>query len=140
MRLLTVPQPMAAVLTAPGLHGKPVVNRRFTASYTGPVVLVAGDVNRAALHDPLVASTLTDSGLDLDQLPGRGRALAVAILLDCHLAAGACCAPWGNTSPSWWHLVLHEIRPLVRQPLLQARPALTALSGKEYAEVLTSLV
>lgn len=139
MRLLTVPQPMAAVLAAPGLHGRPVVDRRFTADYRGRIVLVAGDLDRSVMGDPLVRSTLADSGLDVDTLPRRGTAVALATLIDCHQAAGACCAPWGTTYAAFFHLVLDDIRPLTRSLQLPARPGLTPLDGKEHAAVVTAL-
>lgn len=138
MRLLTVPQPTASVLAVPGLHGRPVINRRFAASYTGPVVLVAGYLDRSQLRDPLVSSTLADSGLTADTLPTEA-AIAAAILIGCHRADGACCAPWGVTSASYFHLVLDEVRPLRDPVKLPLRPGLTPLDAKEHARVLTAL-
>lgn len=137
MRLLTVPQPMATVLAMPTLHGRPVVNRRFPASYRGPLVLVAGVLDRSALRDVLLASTLADSGLDPGDLPTL-RAVAVAMLVDCHQAAGACCAPWGSTSASFFHLVLDDVRALRETAALPARPGLSELDAKERAAVLTA--
>ena len=140
MRLLTVPQPMGTVLAVPGLHGKPVINRRFpvTERNLGPVVLVAGYLERSSLLDPLVVSTLADSGHTVDDLPTEA-AIAVAVLIDCHQAAGACCAPWGTTSASFFHLVLDEVRPLREPVRLPLRPGLSALDPKERAKVLTAL-
>lgn len=139
MRLLTVPQPTAALLAVPGLHGRPVVNRRFPASYQGRLVIVAGELDRSLLADPLLKSTLVDSGVDIEQLP-RLTPVAVATLVDCHQAAGACCAPWGTTSSSFFHLVLDDVRPLARRPRgLTARPGLSELDAKQRAEVLTCL-
>jgi hypothetical protein len=140
MRLLTVPQPMGTVLSRPGLHGQPVLNRRFpvTSRNLGPVVLVAGYLDRSSMADPLVSSTLADAGLAPEQLPTEA-AVAVAVLVDCHQAAGACCAPWGSTSASFFHLVLDDIRPLRAPVRLPLRPGLSELDAKEHAAVLTAL-
>lgn len=140
MRLLTVPQPMGTVLSTPGLHGRPVLSRRFpvTARNYGPVVLVAGYLDRSQLLDPLVVSTLADSGLRADDLPTEA-AIAVAVLVDCHQAAGACCAPWGTTSSSFFHLELEDVRPLREPVRLPMRAGLTPLDAKERARVLTAL-
>lgn len=139
MRLLTVPQPMATVLSAPGLHGRPVVNRRFPAPYRGRLVIVAGGLDYSVTADPLLRSTLTDSGLTLDTLPTYA-AVAVATLTDAHQAAGACCAPWGSTSPSWFHLVLDDVEALVAPVRgMSARPGMPEVTPKEHAAVLAAL-
>jgi hypothetical protein len=141
MRLLTVPQPRLAVLTVPRPMGKPVIDRRFpvTARNLGPVVLVAGELDRTQLIDPFLASTLDDAGLTPDELPTGGIATARAILVDCHQAAGACCAPWGTSDRSFFHLVLDDVRPLATPVTLPLRPGLTRLDAKEHAKVLTAL-
>lgn len=136
MRLLTVPQPMGTVLSTPGLHGRPVLNRRFPASYRGRLVLVAGYVDRSSMLDPMVRAMLADA--DPAELPTEA-AIAVATLVDCHQAAGACCAPWGTTSSAFFHLVLDEIRALRTPVRLPLRPGLSELDAKEHAAVLTAL-
>lgn len=129
---------MASIVAAPGqFHGVRVVNRRFPASYRGRLVIVAGRVDRSFLRDPLVASTLTDSGLDVDQLPVE-HALGFAELIDCHPAAGACCAPWGNTSSSWFHLVLDGIRALATPVRMSIRPGLPEPTRREHNELLAA--
>lgn len=139
MRLLTVPQPTAAALSAPRLHGRPVVNRRFSAEYRGRLVLVGGHLDRSLLQDPLLVSTLADSNVDVNDLPRAGTAVALATLIDSHLSAGACCAPWGTTSPAFFHLVLDDVRPLTGAVGLPLRPGLSPLDPKEHAAVLTAL-
>lgn len=141
MRLLTVPQPTGTILSLPGnFHGKRVLNRRFpvTERSYGPVVLVAGYLEPSSLADPLVRSTLAAAGLRADDVPTEA-AIAVAVIVDCHQAAGACCAPWGTTSSSFFHLELDDIRPLRVPVKLPMRAGLTPLDAKERARVLTAL-
>lgn len=140
MRLLTVAQPTAALLTVDNLVGHPVVNRRFpvTDRSFGPIVVVAGPLDRSLLSDPMLCSFIVDSDLHVDDLPTSG-AVALATLIDAHPSAGACCAPWGTLAPSWFHLVLDDVRPLARPVKLPGRPGLTALDPKEHAAVLTAL-
>lgn len=139
MRLLTVPQPTASVLAVPGLHGIPVVNRRFLSPYRGRLIIVAGGLDYSVTGDPLLRSTLADSGLDVDTLPTYA-AVAVATLADSHPAAGACCAPWGSTSPSFFHLVLANVQALTRPVRgMSARPGMPEATPREYAEVVTCL-
>lgn len=140
MRLLTVAQPTAALLTVDNLVGHPVVNRRFpvTDRNFGPVVLVAGPLDRSLLGDAMLRSFIADSGQDIEELPTSG-AVALATLVDAHPSAGACCAPWGTLAPAWFHLVLDDIRPLTRRARIPGRPGLSALDAKERAEVLTCL-
>lgn len=141
MRLLTVPQPTGTILSLPGnFHGRRVVNRRFAVSDRkyGPVVLVAGYLDPGSQDDPLVRSTLTAAGLAAKDVPTEA-AIAVAVLVDCHQANGACCAPWGSTSSSFFHLELEDIRPLREPVKLPLRAGLTPLDAKEHARVLTAL-
>lgn len=139
MRLLTVPQPRLAVLTVPRPIGKPVIDRRFPASYRGRLVLVAGELDRSQLIDPFLVSILDDAGLAAEELPTGGRAVALATLVDCHPAAGACCAPWGTSDRAFFHLVLDDVTPITGPLRLPLRPGLTRLDAKEHAKVLTAL-
>lgn len=138
MRLLAVPQPLATILTSTRLHGRPVISRRFPASYRGRLALVAGALDRSALADALVASSLVDDGYgDPDELP-YGRALALATLVDCHPGNGACCAPWGESGVGWFHLVLDDIRPFDDPPKMPVRPGLGEPSNREHNALLAA--
>jgi hypothetical protein len=134
---------MATVLSVPGLHGRPVVNRRFPVSYRGRLVIVAGGLDYSVTADPLLRSTLADSGLDIEQLPTYA-AIAVATLVDSHQSGGlpgcpASCVPWGSTSSSFFHLVLDDVRALAR-PIRgwSARPGMPEATAKEHDAVLAA--
>lgn len=134
-----MPQPWASLMSLPGhLHGKRVDSRRWPTPYRGRLVIAADGTDHSVLADPLVASTLSDSGLDAADLPRWG-ALSMVTLVDCHQAIGACCAPWGRTTGSWFHLVLEDPVPLRRPARVSTRPGLRLLEAWEQAEVLTSV-
>lgn len=134
-----MPQPWASLMSLPGdLHGRRVESRRWPTDYRGRLVLAADGTDHSVLADPLVASTLADSGLEVAELPRWG-AVAMATLTDCHPADGACCAPWGKVGRPWFHLVLADVVPLTRPARVSTRPGLRKLEAWEQAEVLTSL-
>jgi hypothetical protein len=130
---------MAAVLTVGGGHGRPVVNRRFPATYRGPLAILAGGLDYSVTGDRLLVSTLADAGLQVDTLPTYA-VIARAELVDSHRAAGPCCRPWGSTSPSYFHLVLADVRAL-SEPVrgFVPRPGMPEPTTREHNAILAVL-
>ena len=128
IKAITVRQPWASCIAHLGPSGKRVENRGRPTSHRGPV----------AIHAGKTADLLADTDPRVTHLFGRdprvgmpvGAVIAVAQLVDCHQAAGRCCAPWGEAHymtggkmlPAF-HLVLADVRRLDRP--VPARGALS---------------
>lgn len=93
MRAITIQQPWAGA-AAEGI--KPVDNRARGTTYRGPLAIHAS----RRPSDEAIAEVLRITGRTWDDVGSAsaqfGVVLAVVDLVDCHRAAGGCCAPWGH--------------------------------------------
>lgn len=109
--------------------GKSTENRTRPTSYRGPLAIHVGlGWDAASAASPLIqqawarwASSVPlhpGPGIEYSGYPGRltkgglwlnpGDIIAVAVLVDCHLAAG-CCEPWGEAE-GVYHLTFESVR------------------------------
>ena len=130
MRVLSIRQPWAWCIAS---STKRIENRSRFFRYRGPLAIHAGlTVDDWALeHAPPVLDAIRDwrrrhPGERL-QMP-TGGIVAVAELVDCHVAAG-CCAPWGE--PLIHHLRLEGVRALKTPVPLRGRLGLFRLDDDE---------
>lgn len=101
---ITIRQPWAYAITC----GKNVENRSRPTSYRGPVAIHAGKtLDRDAMHDYRVVAA---GARDRVGALVFGAVIAVADLVDCHLADTCTregCRVWGD--PTGYHLVLADV-------------------------------
>lgn len=109
MKALTVRQPWAGLI-ADGY--KTVENRVGGTSYRGPLAIHAARAySEDGSHDVRVRALLGHRPLERDYDAGQmGAVIAVANLVDVHVASGSCCGPWGDYGPRTRHLVLKDVR------------------------------
>lgn len=129
MRAITVKQPWASAIA----HGhKLIENRSQQFAYRGPLAIQAGvswsehgardERVVRAFYPFLYVSERVAERVDWashhDLFPTRA-IIAVAELVDCHMARGGCCGPWGDRdyvtlagSKVATHLVLADVRRL----------------------------
>lgn len=101
MRALTLYQPWASGIV---YAGKDVENRVWSTSYTGPVMIHAGQrTDRAAM---------ADSPDDLPRKKVYGAVIGVALLIGAHYCDGKCSPQWAD--PDRWHLELSAPHALIR--------------------------
>ncbi|MFJ5680291.1 hypothetical protein [Streptomyces sp. NPDC093097] len=116
IRGITIRQPWASCI----LVGKNTENRPKRWPWRGWLLIHAGmkKPDRAALRDPLVATTIHGRELPL------GAVIGVARLIDCHSDQGPrrCTSPWAQRDAH--HLVLTDV-----QELALPVPATGALSA-----------
>lgn len=125
MKAISVRQPWAwAIMHA----GKRIENRTQAWKYRGPLAITASLAwAREGFLDPVVREALAvqHPGLIDTKHAGavsvfpRGAVLGVADLVDLHIAADQCCAPWGQhparlgaVARPTTHLVLQNLLPL----------------------------
>lgn len=115
---ITIRNPWARAVTA---GAKRVENRGRPTNYRGPLAIHAGRApDIGGDRDPRILGLF---GNDPRRGAAVGAVVAVAELVDCHLATGPCvnsfvrCGPWGDLDygdKDAWHLVLDGIRALDR--------------------------
>jgi hypothetical protein len=103
---LTIRQPYAYCVA---IGAKTVENRPRPTRYRGLLAVHAGK------HWASTALVNKPAQLLAARHPERlvlGAVIATTELVDCHLAADGCCAPWGAAGVGVWHWVLQRTRPL----------------------------
>lgn len=103
VRGITIRQPWATCILA----GKTPENRPRPWPWRGWLLIHAGQrLERSALRDPLVATTIRGRDLPL------GAVIGVARLIDCHPDRGSerCTSPWAHRDAH--HLVLTDVQEL----------------------------